>query len=157
MKRKTSNPSASEDPKKSKAEDNFELILINCDLWTGEQSIENEKRNAIAMKNDRIVCVGSNEQVLALKTEHTKIIDIKHKFVMPGFIDSHLHFLMGGERLNSVDLKDVKSKNEFVSKIEKYASNLPKGQWITGFKKIKSEEIGIIKIGDLKFLCRLDL
>jgi predicted amidohydrolase YtcJ len=60
------------------------------------------------------------------------IIDGSGKFVVPGFIDSHIHTLMGGERLNSVNLKDAASKNEFINKIGEFAKTLQKGEWITG-------------------------
>jgi predicted amidohydrolase YtcJ len=50
----------------------------------------------------------------------------------PGFIDSHIHFLMGGERLSSVKLRDVKSKQEFIDSIGAYAKTLKEGEWIIG-------------------------
>jgi predicted amidohydrolase YtcJ len=52
--------------------------------------------------------------------------------VVPGFIDSHIHFLMGGERMNSVSLKHASTKEEFIHKIGEHALKLEGGEWITG-------------------------
>ena len=92
----------------------------------------NEKQpvaSEIALKNDKFIFVGQ-------KTPHkffdegTLVIDLKGKFVLPGFIDSHLHFMDGGFSISSIDLRNAASKDEFIKKIENYAKNLPKGEWI---------------------------
>ncbi|MCK5032481.1 MAG: amidohydrolase [Calditrichia bacterium] len=92
----------------------------------------NEKQpvaSEIALKNDKFIFVGQ-------KTPHkffdegTLVIDLKGKFVLPGFIDSHLHFMDGGFSISSIDLRNAASKDEFIKKIENYAKNLPKGDWI---------------------------
>jgi predicted amidohydrolase YtcJ len=52
--------------------------------------------------------------------------------LVPGFIDSHVHFLEGGHNLLSVKLRDARTKEEFISRIAAFAATLPKGAWITG-------------------------
>src|ERR1039457_3198514 len=52
--------------------------------------------------------------------------------VTPGFIDSHVHFLDGGLSLGSVQLRDARSKEEFVARIKAFAATVPAGDWITG-------------------------
>jgi predicted amidohydrolase YtcJ len=54
------------------------------------------------------------------------------RLLVPGFIDSHVHFLAGGQRLASVQLRDVASREAFVAAIGAYAKTLPPGAWITG-------------------------
>lgn len=84
------------------------------------------------VEGNRLIYVGNNEEALKLKKEDTKVIDAKGKFICPGFIDSHIHFLMGGERLNSVLLKHAQTKADFVQKIKEFAETLEEGEWITG-------------------------
>ena len=52
--------------------------------------------------------------------------------VTPGFIDAHVHFVTGGFRLSSVQLRDAKTPEEFVRRIREFAATVPAGTWITG-------------------------
>jgi predicted amidohydrolase YtcJ len=60
------------------------------------------------------------------------VIDLAGKFVVPGFIDTHVHFIDGGFRLASVQLRDATTREEFVARIEAFAATVPPGTWITG-------------------------
>jgi predicted amidohydrolase YtcJ len=107
--------------------------MIGGTIWTAER--QNPYAEAILIENDIIAFVGSNLEFKAhIKTiqEEITIINLEGRFVVPGFIDSHVHSLMGGEILNSINLKDVKTKTEFVNKIGEYAKTLKKGEWIRG-------------------------
>ena len=87
---------------------------------------------AVAISGDRIVAIGSTAEIKALAVSQTRVIDAKERLILPGFNDSHVHFLMGGYSLSNVDLRDAKSPEEMASRLEKYARNLPKGRWILG-------------------------
>ncbi len=52
--------------------------------------------------------------------------------VTPGFIDAHVHFVNGGFRLSSVQLRDAKTPEEFVNRIREFAATVPAGTWIIG-------------------------
>jgi predicted amidohydrolase YtcJ len=52
--------------------------------------------------------------------------------VVPGFIDSHVHFLAGGMNLASVQLRDARTPSDFISRIKAFAATVPRGTWITG-------------------------
>jgi predicted amidohydrolase YtcJ len=52
--------------------------------------------------------------------------------VLPGFIDSHTHFIPGGFQLSSVDLRSADTPEEFARRIGEFASTVPAGTWITG-------------------------
>ena len=67
-----------------------DLILHHGFIWTVDES--KPQAEAIAARGDRIIKVGGNEEVLALRGEHTRLIDLKGAFVTPGFNDSHVHF-----------------------------------------------------------------
>ena len=106
------------------------LAILNGKIWTAEKS--NPFAEAVAISNQTIMKVGSNQEVEKLITPSTKIIDAKKKFITPGFIDSHIHFLMGGERLCSVKLKHCLTIEAFLKTLEGYAKTLSNGEWITG-------------------------
>ena len=105
-------------------------IIINGDIYTVDPSKPHAE--ALSIVNDRITAVGSNSEILALSTPSTEIIDAKQQFVLPGFTDSHIHFLMGGERLNSVQLQKAKTQDQFVETLEEYVKSIKEGEWITG-------------------------
>jgi hypothetical protein len=62
----------------------------------------------------------------------TEVIELNGRFAMPGFIDTHTHFLEGGFRLASVDLRDAATPEEFARRIAEHARTLPDGAWILG-------------------------
>jgi predicted amidohydrolase YtcJ len=59
-------------------------------------------------------------------------MDAGGRLIVPGFIDTHVHFLDGGFRLASVQLRDAKTRDEFVNRIKAFAATVPAGTWITG-------------------------
>jgi predicted amidohydrolase YtcJ len=105
-----------------------DLVVINAKVRTMDDS--KPQAEAIAVLGNKIIAVGSNEEVKGLIGERTKVIDAKGKLVLPGFNDSHVHFIEGGSSISSVDLRDAKSPEEFVRRIKEFASKLPKGKWI---------------------------
>ena len=73
--------------------------------------------------------VGTTAAVRALNA--TAEIDAASRLVVPGFIDAHVHFIDGGFGLASVQLRDARTKTEFITRIRDHARTLPKGAWIT--------------------------
>ena len=116
-----------------------DLILLNGKIWTGAPApagAEAAKGGAfaqvVAMVDGRILAVGSSEQIRAYAGRDTRVIDIQGRLVVPGFIDSHVHFLGGGLQLLAVELKDARSEAELVRRLGEKAKSLPAGQWILG-------------------------
>ena len=107
-----------------------DLIITDAKIWTG--NIDQPWAKALAVKSDTIMAVGSNEDILRLKGEITQVLNMQDKFVAPGFIDSHLHFLTGGLNLSSVQLRDANTREEFISRIAEYAKTVKPGTWILG-------------------------
>jgi predicted amidohydrolase YtcJ len=105
-----------------------DLIIINASVRTMEKA--QPKAEAVAIMGNKIVAVGSNQEVQVLSGTNTRTIDARGKLVLPGFNDSHVHFLDGGAGLSSVDLRDAKTPQEFVERIKNFAAKLPKGRWI---------------------------
>jgi len=87
---------------------------------------------AVAIKKDRIVKVGTNDEISRWIGKNTKIINLKGRTVVPGLIDSHIHVADFGKFLMWIDLKDVNSIEEMQRRIRKRAQKIPKGRWIIG-------------------------
>lgn len=105
-----------------------DAIYENASIWTGVEATA--PAEAIAIKGDRILFVGDRPSADKLVGPDTKLIDLGGAFVVPGFIDNHVHFLVGGFSLADADLKDASSREEFVRRIAEKAATLPKGRWM---------------------------
>ena len=105
-----------------------DLIITNANIWTGNS--DNPKAEAMAIKEDTILAIGSVIDIQKFKGESTEVIDVQNKFITPGFIDTHVHLLMGGNSLLSVQLRDAKTKSEFINRIAAFANNIKPNQWI---------------------------
>jgi hypothetical protein len=99
-------------------------------VWTG-----NARRpwaDGLAVRGDRIAAVGSSAEVRKLATGAARVIDARGQMLVPGFVDAHVHFVDGGFRLSSVQLRDAASPAEFTARLKAFAATVPKGTWITG-------------------------
>lgn len=105
-----------------------DLVVINANVRTMDKA--KPTAEAITVKGRKIFFVGSNDEAKKFIASNTKTIDAKGKLVIPGFNDSHVHFMDGGAGLSSVDLRDAKTPEEFVKRISDFAKKLPKGRWI---------------------------
>ena len=106
------------------------LSIINGRVWTGVPA--KPWAEALALSDDRIAAVGSTDEIRALTASSARVIDARGGLVVPGFIDSHVHFLSGGMSLASVQLRDAHTPAEFTSRIKAFASTVQPGVWITG-------------------------
>ena len=106
------------------------LVLKNAKVWTVDAS--HPEAEAIAVWRDRIIFVGNDADVAALIGPKTRVVDCKGARVVPGFYDSHLHFLSGGQLLSQVNLKDCKDEEEFGKLLKKFDQELPRDRWILG-------------------------
>ncbi len=104
------------------------LAIINARVWTGDSA--QPWAEAVAMAGERIAAVGTSAAINARVQKTTRVIDAHGAMVTPGFIDSHVHFNDGGFALSSVQLRDAKTREEFVRRIAAFAKTLPKGTWI---------------------------
>jgi len=107
-----------------------DLVILNAEIHT--MDAHHASAEAVAILGNRIIAVGTSERIRALVDAHTRVIDAKGALVLPGFNDSHVHFLSGGFQLASVDLRDADSPREFGERIRRFAAGLPPGRWITG-------------------------
>ncbi|HEX2778269.1 MAG TPA: amidohydrolase family protein, partial [Gemmatimonadaceae bacterium] len=106
------------------------LAIVNARVWTGDP--RRPWADAVAVRGERIAAVGSSAEVRKMTTAVTNVIDAKGQLLVPGFTDAHVHFIDGGFRLASVQLRDARTPAEFVARIKAFAAAAPKGSWITG-------------------------
>lgn len=107
-----------------------DLIITNANIWTVDAALP--KAEAVAVLGERIVAVGSDDDVAAWRGPKTMAIDAQGKLLLPGFNDAHVHFASGGFQLESVQLTDATSSAEFVRRIAAQARKMPKGEWMQG-------------------------
>ena len=107
-----------------------DLILTNGNVITVDK--QNTIVEAIAISGDSIMAVGSTKQLTELVGEETKVINLKGKTVIPGFIDSHAHLIGTGEAQINLNLRDAKNWDEVLYLVAKAAENKRRGEWIIG-------------------------
>jgi len=107
-----------------------DLIISHANIWTVDAA--RPAAQAVAILRDRIVAVGTEAEVNTWRGPKTQVIDAAGKLLLPGFNDSHVHFVSGGAQLDNVQLNDATSAPEFVRRIAERAKVTPKGSWILG-------------------------
>jgi predicted amidohydrolase YtcJ len=107
-----------------------DMIITNARIITEDDHLPYAR--AMAVSADTILAIGSNREVLKYKGENSAVLDLEGRCVIPGFIDSHVHFLQGGTNLASVQLRDATTPEEFINRIKVFASKLKPGSWILG-------------------------
>ncbi len=105
-----------------------DLIIHNAEIWTGNEA--QPYAEAMAIRADTILAVGSGAEIMRLVGEGTTTTDLAGAFVIPGFTDSHVHLLTGGRSLLSVDLRSADSPQEFTRRIADFAKQQEAGEWI---------------------------
>lgn len=89
--------------------------------------------SAVAVKDGVILRLGSDEEILPLACEHTEVIDLAGRLMLPGFIESHLHMLNYVEFLSQVNLSGATSLAEIQTRLRGGLSGAEaKGRWLSG-------------------------
>lgn len=105
------------------------LAVVNARIWTADSS--RPEAEAIAVRDDEILRLGRSDEIRTL-AEGARVIDARRQMLVPGFIDTHVHFIEGGFRLSSVQLRDAATPEELTARIRDFAATVPPGTWITG-------------------------
>jgi predicted amidohydrolase YtcJ len=107
-----------------------DLVLRNGKVVTLDPAMP--QATAIAVTNGRISAVGSDAQIAKEIGSATRVIDLKGRLAIPGFIDAHAHFTEIGESKMILNLRDAKNWNEIVRMVAAAAKEAKPGQWIAG-------------------------
>jgi predicted amidohydrolase YtcJ len=111
----------------ARAED-ADLLLTNGNIYTVTE--KQPKAEAVAVKANRIVFVGSNKD--AKKFHAAKIVDLHGRTVVPGFTDAHCHIFGIGEREMRLNLEGTNSIEDFLARVKERVDKTPPGKWIIG-------------------------
>ena len=103
-------------------------IYFNGEIYTMNDN--SPMVEAVAVRADSILSVGSKELVMKLKGDKTQLFDLKGKTMIPGLIEGHAHLYGIGRNLSEVDLVGTKSYNEVIQRVAIKAKSTPKGEWI---------------------------
>lgn len=107
--------------------------MVNAKVITMDEN--GTRAEAVAIKGEKIISVGTNKEIKQFINKATKVVDLKGKSVLPGFIDTHVHFLSTGLGLiRGIDLWEVRSINEILNKLSVFKEKIPKGELIRGYR-----------------------
>jgi hypothetical protein len=106
------------------------LVLQNGKVVTVDAAMP--EAQAIAIRGDRIVAVGTNDSIKQFVGPSTRVIDLRGQLAVPGLIESHGHFMGLGQSKVTLDLMDVKDWGEIVSMVAAAAKQAKPGEWIIG-------------------------
>lgn len=105
-------------------------ILTNGTIITVDTTLP--EAQAIALKEGRIIALGSKLDIAKMAGPDTDIVDLNGRVAIPGFIEGHGHFLSLGQSLIMLDLVPTRSFDDIVNKVAEAAENAEPGEWITG-------------------------
>jgi hypothetical protein len=114
-----------------------DLIFTHGNIYTGVVDAASslgvgQRAEALAILGDRIIAVGTRDEIMKLKGPETKIVDLEGHFVMPGFNDAHMHLASAGLEKMNVNLTGVKTLDEFRDRILAWVEKAAPGDWIVG-------------------------
>ena len=107
----------------------IDLLVYNATIYTVDSTFS--VTDAIAVKDGKIIETGKSGD-LQNKFEAIEKIDANGKFIYPGFIDAHAHFVGYGLGLQTVDLVGTESWEDILHRLDDFAKNKNKGQWLIG-------------------------
>ena len=106
------------------------LVCLNGHVVTLDESMPSAE--AVAVQGDTILAVGSNDSLRAYIGSDTKVIDLEGRTVIPGFIESHAHFMGLGKSLMRLRLAQARNYDEIVIMVKDAVSKSQPGEWILG-------------------------
>ncbi len=113
-----------------------DVIFLHGNIYSGAASASSfhvtARAQAMAVRGDRVMAVGSEEEIGKLRGPDTQVVDLGGHFVMPGFNDAHLHLAAAGFEMKSVNLVGARSLSEFRDRIRAKVETAAPGEWITG-------------------------
>ncbi|HGY55083.1 MAG TPA: amidohydrolase [Caldithrix abyssi] len=112
------------------ATEKADLILLNGKIATVYKQVP--RAQAIAIRGDRILAVGEQQEIEKLKGSATKVIDLQGRLAIPGFIESHAHFMSLGYAKMRLDLSAAHTWKELIEMVKEAAAKAEPGEWILG-------------------------
>ncbi|MCB9442868.1 MAG: amidohydrolase family protein, partial [Ardenticatenaceae bacterium] len=108
-----------------------DLIIHNAKIYTVDPDLP--WAEAVAMGNGRILAVGRNDEILPLAGPETELLDGNGRLVLPGFTDSHVHFLQVAIRNHQISLFGMADFDEVREKVATAVAQAKPGEWVQGW------------------------
>jgi hypothetical protein len=105
-------------------------VFVNGRVWTGEPG--KALAEALAVRGSTLLEVGTTSAIRRLAGKGTDVVDLRGRFVAPGFIDAHLHLVGGGLSLEELRLDDASDFATLAARIGAWARAHPEERWVTG-------------------------
>src|SRR5258705_8740625 len=110
--------------------DSADLVFKNGNIYTANESMP--RAEAVAVKGDRIVFVGSNDAVQKLVGKDTRVVDLHGNTVLPGITDAHHHLSGVGFREMTLNLEGITNLQDFLARVKARVDQAKPGEWVTG-------------------------
>lgn len=107
-----------------------DVIFKNGNVYTANDN--SPRAQAIGVKGDRILFVGSNEDAQKLVGANTRVVDLKGNTVLPGMVDAHQHLSGVGFREMTLNLEGTSSLDDLLAKVKARVEQTKPGEWVTG-------------------------
>ena len=107
-----------------------DLVLKNGNIYTVNDT--RPHADAVAVKGDRIVFVGSNAEAQKYVGKNTRVVDLQGNTVVPGMTDAHCHLLGVGQREMTLNLEGITNLQDFLAKVKTRVDQAKPGEWVTG-------------------------
>ena len=104
------------------------LVVTDARIWTGDR--DRPWAAALAIRGDTIAAVGGRTDIEPWIGPDTEVFAVPDSMLVPGMIDTHVHFITGGSGLASVQLRDAAAPEEFTQRIADFAASIEPGEWI---------------------------
>ncbi len=108
------------------------ILYLNGNIYTMDAAQPRAQAMAIDTGSGYILAVGTNDEVRRLGGQHTELVDLRRRTVLPGFIDAHIHLLGAAYRAHHIDAGGCTSEDEVASLVHERAVQTPEGRWILG-------------------------
>ncbi|MEE3488060.1 MAG: amidohydrolase [Bulleidia sp.] len=99
--------------------------FINAEIWRKDSQ-------AFLIEDGKFIRFGTNEEIEKECSSQDEVVDLKGAFVVPGFVDSHMHLLEYGNYLRNVQLKGTHSTDDILARLRARLSSPEKIEWIIG-------------------------
>ncbi len=112
------------------AAEKADLVLLGGKVVTMDP--KRPAAEALAVRGDKVVAVGTDKEIAEMVGDATRVIRLKGRLAIPGFIEGHGHFVGLGQSRMMLDLRDARSWDDVIKKVEAAAKTAKEGEWIVG-------------------------
>lgn len=133
----------------------YTVALTVEEICAGKRDFPIIEDGGVAIKDGKIIAVGSAADVEAHIGEHTQVIDATGEIVLPGFIESHMHCTWTGNNLRNIDFRPLVKREDNKNIIKEYADKTPDGEWIQGnsWNELVWDDTTTLTLEELDELC----